>query len=273
MFMMLFGSYLGDWDSQNNVLRAALASKPAALATMWSGRPIWRVHPLGMGSTLGECARLTQNNDGLIYSGNTYARGTHITLLGDPSLTVNIIAPPKNLKPTLQGNSMIRLDWMPSVDSILEYYMYRKIASGEFERVAVIPSSVTYWTDSLAPVGAEYMVRAHMLVQSPSGSYYAFSQAAFSSVPLSVSENDTQEETIDISPNPTDNTVQIHLSAPATIEVYSAFGQRIAFLGTGMSNGEWNCKDISGLPVPSGVYFLRISTSKSIFTRQLVVMR
>jgi len=273
MFMMLFGSYLGDWDSQNNVLRAALASKPAALATMWSGRPIWRVHPLGMGSTLGECARLTQNNDGLIYSGNTYARGTHITLLGDPSLTVNIIAPPKNLKPTLQGNSMIRLDWVPSVDSILEYYMYRKIASGGFERVAVIPSSVTHWTDSLAPVGAEYMVRARKLVQSPSGSYYTFSQGVFSSAPLSVDENDTQEETIELSPNPTDNTVQIHLSAPATIEVYSAIGQRIAFLGSGMNNGEWNCKDISGLPVPSGVYFLRISTSKSIFTRQLVVMR
>ncbi len=273
VFMMLFGSYLGDWDSQNNVLRAALASKPAALATMWSGRPIWRVHPLGMGATLGECAKLTQNNDGLMYAGNTYARGTHITLLGDPTLTMNIIAPPKNLKRTQLTTEMVSLDWTPSPESVEEYYVYRKVAPTGFERVAVIASPLTHWTDSVAPFGAEYMVRARMLVQSPSGSYYAFSQAAFSSAPLSVSEDDTQEETIELSPNPTNNTVHIQLSAPATIEVYSAFGQRIAFLGSGMSNGEWNGKDTSGLPVPSGVYFLRITTSKSIFTRQLVVMR
>ncbi|MFN8360989.1 MAG: T9SS type A sorting domain-containing protein [Candidatus Kapaibacterium sp.] len=273
VFMMLFGSYLGDWDSQNNVLRAALASKPAALATMWSGRPIWRVHPLGMGATLGECAKLTQNNDGLMYAGNTYARGTHITLLGDPTLTMNIIAPPKNLKRTQLTTGMVSLDWTPSPESVGEYYVYRKVAPTGFERVAVIASPLTHWTDSLAPVGSEYMVRARMLVQSPSGSYSAFSQGVFTSAPLSADMEEAQEETIDISPNPTNNTVHIQLSAPATIEVYSAFGQRIAFLGSGMSNGEWNGKDISGLPVPSGVYFLRISTSKSIFTRQLVVMR
>ncbi|MBK9247859.1 MAG: T9SS type A sorting domain-containing protein [Ignavibacteria bacterium] len=272
VFMMLFGSYLGDWDSQNNVLRAALASKPAALATMWSGRPIWRVHPLGMGATLGECTKLTQNNEGLVYAGNTYARGTHIALLGDPTLTMNIIAPPKNLKLTQFNGSKSRLDWMQSTDSVQEYYIYRKVPLGGFERIAVIDSPLTHWTDSLVPFGAEYMVRARALILSPSGSYFAFSQGVISRDPLSVNLQDEQEETIELSPNPTDNTVKIHVSMPATIEVYSAFGQRIVLLGEGISNCEWNCKDSNDLPVSSGVYFLRISTSKSIFTRQLVVM-
>ncbi|HYG15517.1 MAG TPA: hypothetical protein VEC12_07160, partial [Bacteroidia bacterium] len=44
IFTSLAGSYFGDWDSQDNLLRAALASKPGILASFWGGIPNWVLH-------------------------------------------------------------------------------------------------------------------------------------------------------------------------------------------------------------------------------------
>ncbi|MBK5284743.1 MAG: fibronectin type III domain-containing protein, partial [Bacteroidia bacterium] len=48
IFSMLFGSYFGDWDSQNNFMRASLASG-TALTCSWAGRPHWHYHHMGLG--------------------------------------------------------------------------------------------------------------------------------------------------------------------------------------------------------------------------------
>ena len=84
VFTTIFGSYFGDWDVSNNVLRAALA-RGNSLINAWSGRPIWYFHPMAMGKTVGEILLSTQNNSGNYVSqfGN---RMCHISLLGDPSL-------------------------------------------------------------------------------------------------------------------------------------------------------------------------------------------
>lgn len=42
-FALLFGSYFGDWDNQNNFLRSAIASD-YTLTSSWSGRPHWMIH-------------------------------------------------------------------------------------------------------------------------------------------------------------------------------------------------------------------------------------
>src|SRR5262249_3568548 len=109
VFAMLFGSYFGDWDSPNNFLRAPLAVSSYTLTSVWAGRPDWYFHHMGLGETIGFSTRLTQNNTGL-YQPNyrtvgqiiglaydNFLNQVHISLMGDPTLREQPIAPPTSL--------------------------------------------------------------------------------------------------------------------------------------------------------------------------------
>lgn len=99
VFTLLFGSYFGDVNSTDNMLRAVLAQDGTTLTSAWSGRPHWQLHHLACGQTIGQCARASANNYD-DYLGATvidpqtqeYApyplgnRGVHVMLLGDPTL-------------------------------------------------------------------------------------------------------------------------------------------------------------------------------------------
>jgi len=280
IFMMLFGSYCGDWDSENNVLRAALASKPSALATMWSGRPIWRVHPMGMGATLGYCTLLSQNNDGSIYVSNSYSRGTHIALMGDPTLKMNCIAMPRNLQLTESGN-LANLTWESPTEPVAGYYIYRKLTEGRYTRIG--STSALHWTDSTAVVGVEYMVRALGLVKSPSGSYYSLSSGIFShGIPVSVDEAKTTDNSmISITPNPAQNNMTIRFNIPIqnpfTIEILNSLGEvirkdEITAINT-QNAWQWNCYDDNNQQVTSGVYFVKIISENISYFQKVVVIR
>lgn len=100
VFLMMLGSYFGDWDAEDNLMRSALASEGSILTCGWSGRPHWFLHPMGAGATFGECGRMAANNDGTYRSGiainlntpsqtfglNFALRGIQINTLGDPTL-------------------------------------------------------------------------------------------------------------------------------------------------------------------------------------------
>lgn len=62
-FVMLFGSYLIDWDSTDNMIRAVLAGSHG-LAAMSSGRPYAHFHHMGGGYHLGFSAHQSQANNG-----------------------------------------------------------------------------------------------------------------------------------------------------------------------------------------------------------------
>lgn len=91
-FGMLFGSYFGDWDAQNNFLRAPLASKGWALSNSWSGRPYHFYHRMAMGENLGFCMLRSQNNYPT-YTYNIYPTFVYNALMGDPSLQINPVMP------------------------------------------------------------------------------------------------------------------------------------------------------------------------------------
>ncbi len=281
VFMMLFGSYCGDWDSKNNILRAALASKPAALATMWSGRPIWRVHPLGMGATLGYCTLLSQNNDGSIYISNSYSRGTHIALMGDPTLKMNIVAMPSNLRIVESGN-LAALSWDAPTESVTGYYIYRKEIGGEYIRIA--STSSLSWTDSTAVLGVEYMVRALDLITSPSGSYYSLSSGIFSHpIQVGIEENTKVNNTpsIDVKPNPAQTSATIVFNTPAqnhlSMEILNSLGTVVYSEKTNpnreYASWQWNCSDLNNQPVASGVYFVKITNGRECYMNKVVVIR
>lgn len=171
VFVSLFGSYFGDWDSENGLLRAPLAAEGYALASFWSGRPHWYAQVLALGEPLGAAAKATQNNRGHYAPVGSFGRGVHVSLLGDPTLRIHPLAPPGAVTRS-KG-----LTWVASPDASLGYHVYRKDAAG-WTRLSETPVKETTWPEAKA--GAAYMVRALRLESGPWGSYLNASQAAFS---------------------------------------------------------------------------------------------
>ncbi len=137
VFTMLFGSYFGDWNFPNDFMRSSLASVPMVLSSCWAGRPNWVFHFMGSGETLGFCARWSQNNYDTYYAGYG-ATMVHIALMGDPTLTMNIVGPAFNLQHELiNSNKEVSLHWSPSIDTIRGYYVYHSpVLNGKYTRIA-----------------------------------------------------------------------------------------------------------------------------------------
>jgi hypothetical protein len=182
-FFLLFGSWLGDWDSEDNFQRAVLATPTYGLACCWSGSPHWYLQHMALGQTIGYGTRLTQNNTatGLYRTQtNTYAHLVHIALLGDPTLRLHPISPPSNLTGNTNGSAVL-LNWDSSPDSILGYYIYRASdPNGPFTRIIGPLVGGTAFTDTSPALGiSTYMVRAVKLESTPSGTYSNASQGIF----------------------------------------------------------------------------------------------
>ena len=183
-FTLLFGSWLGDWDSEDNLQRAVLALPTYGLTCACSGRPHWFLQHMALGEPIGFSARLTQNNrPGGLYENeqNNCASLIHIALMGDPTLRMHVVAPPSNVSLTEENNN-VTLNWSASSEPVIGYHVYRAIEpNGPFTRLTASPVTCTSYTDSeirVAPL-CSYMVRAVKLETSASGTYYNASQGAF----------------------------------------------------------------------------------------------
>lgn len=183
VFVMLFGSWCGDWDHQDNIVRSILATPTYGLAAVYNGVPHWFLHPMGLGETIGYCTRLTQNNTspGLYQTQvNESANMIHVALMGDPTLRLHPVAPVSSLSGAATAGQLT-LNWAASPDtSIVGYHVSRAIsASGPFIRLTSSLVGITSFTDSGALPGATYMVRAVKRETTPSGSYFNASQGIF----------------------------------------------------------------------------------------------
>lgn len=180
VFTLIFGSWLGDWDQEDNFMRSILAAPTCSLATAWSGRPHWFVHPLGLGETIGYTTRLAQNNRGLYQNQiNQSANQVHVALMGDPTLRLHPVAPVGAFGGTSTSVGT-RLDWNPSPESVTGYHVYRSSeGSARFTRLTAAPTTAASFFDSHSVPGATYMVRAVKREVTPSGSYFNASQGLF----------------------------------------------------------------------------------------------
>lgn len=170
VFTMLFGSYFGDWDAENVLLRAPLAGAGLGLTCCWAGRPNVFVHRMGMGATIGE-TMACQFSTGFYTPTNSGARMVHQALMGDPTLRLHPMLPPTGLDAAI-GQTSVVLQWTASPDATLGYHIYRAAASGDFARLTAAPITATTFCDSgLVPGAYTYQVRAIRLQATPSGSY------------------------------------------------------------------------------------------------------
>jgi PKD repeat protein len=176
IFTMLFGSYFGDWDTNNNLLRSALASG-TTLTNVWSGRPVWMFHHMGLGETIGYSSRLSMNNFNSEYGG-TFQRFTHMALMGDPTLTMYPI-PPVNSLTIEEIDSCVSLQWDFPEDIVKSFHIFRReLGQSHFEQITDQPIQVNYFCDFCAPPfkDYEYLVREYALKENVSGSFYQFGQ-------------------------------------------------------------------------------------------------
>jgi len=182
VFSMLYGSHLGEWDLPDNIMRAMLASSIGLTASM-GGKPHWFLHHMGLGEPIGFSARVTMNNSTLYKSQqNPFRRGVHISLLGDPTLRLDMIAPAANLSALRSGRNVV-LAWSPSSDPVAGYHVYRaNTPASPYTRISPRLLTTTKFTDVGRTQAATYMVRAIKLQNTPSGTYWNPSQGVFASV-------------------------------------------------------------------------------------------
>jgi hypothetical protein len=232
VFTAFYGSRFGDWDSENNFMRAALASKGWILTTCWAGRPHYTFHQMGMGETIGNCVRATQNNLNFYYSGRTKG-GIHQSLMGDPSLRMHIVEPPNLLKSTIRGGQIVTLSWNTPNEDIIGYYIYKlDTLTQKYKRITKTPVTGTFFEDVFADEGNNYyMIRALKLSKVTSGSYYNLSQGIFDTIYFEsvtpTSPEVTQNETL-IYPNPSTGLFNISFEPnvrSATIHVFNLQGK------------------------------------------------
>jgi hypothetical protein len=184
IFNMSFGSYFGDWDNEDNYLRALLGSGNA-LTHVWSGIPNWFMYPMALGETIGHATRLSQNNTQQVHSpqnagwqGQAVTR-IHMGLMGDPTLRQAQVAPPTELVVAPDGWSS-SFTWQPSPEPVLGYVIHRiDSVEGGFIRLHEGLVQGTAFTSGYPFMpGDRFVVRAVQLVTGTTGSFHALSLGA-----------------------------------------------------------------------------------------------
>ncbi|MES2694781.1 MAG: fibronectin type III domain-containing protein [Verrucomicrobiota bacterium] len=182
-FYLMFGSWFSDWTKPDNILRTALTAPDRGLASAWMGRPHHFYHHMGIGETIGYGMRVTQNNEGLYKNQvQRQLRGVHIALMGDPTIRLHAVAPPRNATISTAGGN-VALSWQPSEDTVFGYHVYRATNSnGPYTRLTTDLVGENRYVDGSPVSGtAIYQVRAVTLAVGASGSFYTASQGAFAS--------------------------------------------------------------------------------------------
>ena len=294
IFTMIFGSYFGDWDSKDNVMRSVVASRGTVLTTGWAARPHWFFHPMGLGKPIGEVLLGAQNNTQQympsIYVTNRYPggvyyqvapRGTHIALIGDPTLRMTSNMPietPKNIGVTSTVSAQI--DW-ESVPNANGYLVYKSSSeAGPFEALTPSPITETTFNDYKANWKQDvvYQVRAVMLRETKSGSFYEVSAPNTSEkINVSVDENTAQEFRIACSPQPMSYSGIIQFVAPhavqAEVSIHSMDGRLMKALLKARIESGGHSLMVPAQELPIGMYMVRMIMDGKSITTPLIISR
>ncbi len=259
VFTMLFGSYFGDWDVTDNFLRAPLAGG-TALTNAWAGRPHWHFHRMGLGETIGQAARLTQNNS-TTYVDNIFPKWVHIALMGDPTLRMYPVPPVEDVICTVENAATgeFQIDIVPgTATDLIGYHVYRATERfGRYERITDTPVTLPMMSNAIdgGVVYNYFMVRPVTIIQTPSGSLYNEGTGVVDSMDIILDVAAITPSATRLFPNPADAYIDIesayHEAQPYTI--VSSSGQ---WIQTGiLTNGA--CR-INTIELPEGLYLIYI---------------
>ena len=280
IFTMLFGSYFGDWNVQNNFLRAPLCSSTPALTSCWAGRPNWFLHHMALGENIGYGQWLSQNNAGSLYQpGGVAPTGVHAGLMGDLTLRTDYIKPASGMVLTTPVHNGATIAWTASPDAaVLGYYVYRAdSAMGYFQKISPMISGTSF-RDTVGVSGTKfYMVRPVTLQSTPSGQYYNLGigitkSAVVSYTNVKVTELPTVVN-VDLFPNPAQSriTVSVNAAGPGIAHLYilNTLGQQL-HLGTKELRTGNNVYSLDIADFVPGIYNVVVDCGNSHEVRKLV---
>lgn len=294
----LFGSYFGDWNTKNNLLRSAIATSPTAITCAWVGRPAWYLQRMALGGTIGGSLLLSQNNmsnvggqmgafiPNVIYSGTAAGiasvgeRGIHIALMGDPTLRAIMQPVPAMLsaQATMLEQNHIQVSWN-AVQGADGYVIARSTDGKKFKLLTSIPVDASPYIDSLMHDGeVTYRVYACALRTTHAGTYYDFGKPAQTSLQvMDVAETPTLAATVRITPQP----AMVSASAIITVPHETAMlGLTLVDLSGATVWSAHRSNVAAGslqieLPaqgLPSGRYALKIETLQGVTTVSYLVV-
>ena len=284
-FTMLLGSYFGDWDSEDNVMRATLASRPSILTCCWSGRPFWFFHHMSLGEPIGYSALISANNNYLYPStGMQGSKGVHIDLMGDPTLRQKYHKKVTNFTVDydyiISNKREVRITWDLIDSGVTAYRICRaKSDSDQFEVIGNVKSDQNYFIDKDAPAGVlNYMIRTVNREISVSGNYFNLNEGVFLKSSTTAGAEDIVSLTqIQIVPNPCTDILSLYLPSlrpeKGNLSIISTNGhQTISFpvelnAGTNIIRLEKEIKDLS-----SGIYYIRIITPKNLYLGKVSII-
>ena len=180
-FYILDGSHFGDWNVPDDFLRGCTATPTYGLGCVYAGGAfgsmhVWDLTACALGEPIGMAMLEYFNNT------NEFPGGASrdLTLLGDPTLRLQVTSPPSNLTAMLSP-SQITLQWTPAAETTVQYFIYRSSSSnGPFTNHIASVCGDT-WTDTAPPPPGSrtYALKTAQLVVTGSGSYTNLSQAIF----------------------------------------------------------------------------------------------
>ncbi|MEZ5016228.1 MAG: T9SS type A sorting domain-containing protein [Flavipsychrobacter sp.] len=279
IFTMMFGSYFGDWDNQNNFLRAPLCSSTPALTSCWAGRPNWFFHHMALGEHIGYSSFISQNNGGIYSPTGFFNTGVHVALLGDLTLRTDYMKPASNLQVNNVAGKGAVLSWTATTEpNTIGYYVYSSTSKyGTYNLESPLVTGTSF-TDSVGINGPNwYMVKAVKVEQTPSGSYNNLSLGIKDSNSiiypnlninsLSITNNLT------LYPNPAKNELNISFASnqteKANLTILNIIGHKMAkFEQVTIDKNTPYRIDIS--QYPRGIYLLQLETPNESLTRKWI---
>ncbi len=256
VFMTIFGSYHGDWDIENNLMRAALA-RGSALTNAWSGRPVWYFHPMAMGETIGRVTLNTQNFSGLTYVSQFGNRWAHTSLLGDPSL--KMYYHPEISTPVI-NSEQVTWEYLANDEEVMAYTVYYQqgdewilIGDGPREESSIGFAEIPAVDD------VRLMIRPVGYIQSRSGSYY--NEGIGTSVDVFLVNNEEIDQSIRIFPNPAQDYISISSEKKIGEVVILDMAGRVVKNTNGQSH--INISDLT-----NGAYLLMLDNKQVRFVKQ-----
>ena len=266
VFTMVFGSYFGDWDQYNNVMRAILINGKT-LAVSWAGRPNMQYHTMALGESLGSSAKMSMDkNSGYNNGGIVGNEMVHVSQLGDPSLRTYYVRPPSELS-VIENINDNYISWTASADLHLNgYNVYRRTETSLWEKLTLSFITPTSFVDNTitSDLEYEYMVKAVSLKTNGSGSFFNESLGTIESEILDVEDNEIIN--VSIFPNPTSSFLNItSINTITQIRILSTSGQVIKDIDVCSKE---TCLSVSSLI--NGVYIISIETGKGILYNKFI---
>ena len=279
-FTLLAGSYFGDWDVSNNLLRSSLAS--GSLATAWGGIPKWYFHHMALGKHIGYAAKLTQNNEDDYFNGafNQSSKGVFIALLGDPTLPMKPVEMVSNVKAkSLNGN--VLLSWNHAKNKGV-YYVYRiDTLNFKYELINQGCGGSSSTTDSFIVDNCNfktgnyiYGVGNEILVTTGSGTFFNHSMLALSKLAHVNSAVDIALSA-ELWPNPSNGNFSVKFSQKQIIKSAKLFnlqGQLLEVMDLekvkSVNSNEYIFELNSSI---KGMYYLQLQSENGISILEIIL--